>query len=239
MRSFRKVLFGEGIGALIRTGSGAARHPIVRALDGVSLTVQDGDRLGLIGPNGAGKSTLLRVMVGVYAPVSGTIDISGRVSSLFTVTLGMDPDDTGLENITNLGLMLSMSSDEIREKTPEIAAFSELGDYLTLPVRTYSSGMMLRLAFGVATSIEPEILLLDEGLGAGDAAFAERAKRRFDDLMARSSIVVLASHSDGLIRELCNKAVYLDKGQVQMAGAVDEVIEAYHRASGTHAPGER
>ena len=236
-RSFRKVLFGEGIGALIHTSSGAARHPYIRALESVSLKVEDGDRLGLIGPNGAGKSTLLRVMGGVYPPISGTVEVSGRISSLFSVTLGMDPDDTGIENIATLGMMLGMPIEEIREKTPEIADFSELGDYLTLPVRTYSSGMMLRLAFGVATAIEPDILLLDEGLGAGDASFAERAKKRFDDLMARSSIVVLASHSDALIRELCNKAVYLDKGYIRMAGPVEEVVEAYHQDSGTQALG--
>ncbi len=228
-RSFRKALLGQGIGGLIRTNPGSRGSTFIRALDGVSLEIKDRDRIGLIGPNGAGKSTLLRVLAGVYPPTGGWVDVQGRVSSLLSTTLGMDMDDTGLENITTMGMFLGMSPEEIAAKTGEIAAFSELGDYLTLPVRMYSSGMMVRLAFAIATAIDPEILLLDEGLGAGDASFADRAQKRVDDLLTRSHILVIATHSDTLIRQMCNRAMFLHKGRVEAVGEVDEVIEAYHR----------
>lgn len=232
-RSFRAALLRQGIGGLITAGRGKRAPVVVRALDGISIEIHQGDRLGLIGPNGAGKSTLLRVLAGVYPPTSGTLKVTGRISSLLSTTLGMDMDDTGLENITTIGMYLGMTLDEIRHKTDEIAGFSELGGFLTLPVRTYSSGMVLRLAFAIATSIDPEILLLDEGLGAGDASFAERAKARVNDLVARSSILVLASHADALIREMCTRAIFLHKGRVQAVGDVDEVIYEYHRFTGT------
>ncbi len=233
-RSFRKSLLGGGIGGLISQRNGGSRHVTVRALDAITMDINDGDRLGLIGANGAGKSTLLRVLAGIYPPTSGQCTVEGRVSSLLGIGLGMDVDDTGLENIRSIGLFLGMSPREIREKTEEIASFSELGDYLGLPVRIYSSGMMLRLSFAIATAIDPDILLLDEGLGAGDASFAEKAKRRVDDLVARSSVLVLASHSDALIREMCNRAALLSHGRVEAIGDVDEVLGTYHCQTGTH-----
>jgi homopolymeric O-antigen transport system ATP-binding protein len=183
----------------------------------------------MLGHNGAGKSTLLRVLGGVYVPSSGRVVVEGRVSPLFNTAPGLDMDDTGYENIMTCGLFLGMSRAEVIAKTPEIAEFTELGDYLNLPVRTYSSGMLTRLAFAIATTIDPEILLLDEGLGAGDARFAERAKRRVDNLIERSHILVLASHSEDLIRSMCNRAVLLDAGHVCAAGDVDEVIETYRK----------
>ena len=226
-KSFRSAL-RAATGGLIRR-EGADRRITVRALDHFSLTVKHGDRLGIIGHNGAGKSTLLRVCAGVYEPSEGRVHIEGKVSPLFNTSPGLDPDDTGYENIVTCGLFLGMTREEIEEKTPDIEAFSELGDYLSLPVRTYSTGMLTRLGFAIATAINPEILILDEGLGAGDARFAEKAKERVDALIERASILILASHSDDLIKSLCNRAILLQSGHVITEGKVDEVIETYRK----------
>jgi ABC-2 type transport system ATP-binding protein/lipopolysaccharide transport system ATP-binding protein len=197
-------------GGIIRSDetSGVAS---IRALEEITLDIHDGDRLGLIGHNGAGKSTLLRVMARCYEPTAGTIEVEGRISPLFNTAMGMDPDDTGYENIFNIGLFLGMTPDEVRHKVDEVEDFAELGAYLNLPVRIYSTGMMVRLSFGIATAIQPEILLLDEGLGAGDARFAEKAKRRVDELIERSSILVLATHGDAMMLEMCTKGVLLEE----------------------------
>jgi ABC-type polysaccharide/polyol phosphate transport system ATPase subunit len=201
----------------------------VRALDGLSFTLQNGDRLGLIGHNGAGKSTLLKVLAGVYKPDSGSMRIEGRVSPLFNSAPGLDPDDNGYENIMTCGLFLGMTAEEINRKLPDIVAFCELGEYLDLPVRTYSNGMVARLGFAIATSIDPDILLLDEGLGAGDAAFAERAEARMKALIQRTRILVLASHSDALITGMCNRAMLLEKGGLIAIGPVDDILDRYHK----------
>jgi ABC-type polysaccharide/polyol phosphate transport system ATPase subunit len=226
-KSFRQTIFSR-TGGLIRRESGGQRHVVVRALENISFELQHGDRLGLIGHNGAGKSTLLRLLAGVFEPVSGEIITEGRISPLFTAAPGIDPDDTGYENIRTCGTYLGMSNDEIVQKTPEIAEFCELGDYLSLPVRTYSAGMMTRLAFAIATSIHPDILLLDEGLGAADAQFTARAEKRMSQLIDRSSILVFASHSNELIKSICNKAALMEKGQIVAFGSIDEIIQAYH-----------
>lgn len=226
-KSFRSAL-RAATGGLIRRES-ADRRITVRALDHFSLTVKHGDRLGIIGHNGAGKSTLLRVCAGVYEPSEGRVHIEGKVSPLFNASPGLDPDDTGYENIITCGLFLGMTREEIAQKTPDIEAFSELGDYLSLPVRTYSTGMLTRLGFAIATAINPEILILDEGLGAGDARFAEKAKERVDALIERASILILASHSDDLIKSLCNRAILLQSGRVITEGKVDEVTEVYRK----------
>jgi ABC-type polysaccharide/polyol phosphate transport system ATPase subunit len=186
-----------------------------------------GDRVGIIGHNGAGKSTMLRVLAGIYQPSQGLIRIDGRVSPLFNTSPGMDIDDTGYENIVTCGLMLGMTRAEIKRKLPEIEAFTELSDYLSLPARTYSSGMHVRLGFAIATAIDPEILLLDEGLGAGDARFAMRAAQRVEALIGRSSIMVLASHSDDLIRQMCNRTILLKRGRVVADGATEDVLDLY------------
>ena len=201
----------------------------VRALDNVSLTLKHGDRLGIIGHNGAGKSTLLRVCAGVFEPTEGRVIIEGKVSPLFNASPGLDPDDTGYENILTCGLFLGMTREEVLCKTPDIEQFSELGEYLSLPVRAYSTGMLTRLSFSIATAIEPEILILDEGLGTGDARFAERAEKRASALFERSSILILASHSESLIRAMCNKAILMQSGRIILAGSVDEVSDMYRK----------
>jgi ABC-type polysaccharide/polyol phosphate transport system ATPase subunit len=227
-RSWRQDLFGGTAGGAIRRDKSGKRHVVVRALDRISLHISHGDRVGLIGHNGAGKSTLLRVLAGVYTPSSGQIAVEGHVSPLFTAAPGLDVDDTGFENIVTCGLFLGMSRAEITSKIPEIEEFSELGQYLSLPVRTYSAGMLMRLGFAIATSLDPEILLLDEGLSAGDARFTERMTHRVTALVERSSILVLASHSDGLIKDMCNKAVLMEQGRITPTGDVDDVLDKYH-----------
>lgn len=237
--SLRKELFGQVAGGMLRRGNnGASKRVIVRAIDNVSLTINHGDQLGILGHNGAGKSTLLRVLAGIYQPSQGLIHIDGRVSPLFTTSPGLAGDDTGYENIVTCGLMLGMTRDEIERKLPEIEAFTELNEYLSLPVRTYSTGMVVRLGFAIATAIDPEILLLDEGLGAGDARFTARAAERVRALIGRSSIMVLASHSDKLIQKMCSRAILLDRGHIIADGPTEEVLENYWRINRGGATGD-
>jgi ABC-type polysaccharide/polyol phosphate transport system ATPase subunit len=226
-RSFRKQLLAAATGGRIRHEGHGGKRVTVRALDKISLQIEHGDRLALIGHNGAGKSTLLRVIAGVYAPTEGRITVEGTLSPLFTASPGIDMDSTGYENLVTCGMFLGMSRAEIAAKTREIEEVCELGEYLNLPMRTYSSGMMTRFGFALATSIDPGILLLDEGISAGDARFAERATKRVEQLVGRSHILVFASHSIGLIQSLCNKAVLLAKGRLVGAGSVPEVVKAY------------
>jgi ABC-type polysaccharide/polyol phosphate transport system ATPase subunit len=234
-KSFRSVL-RSATGGLIRREGPHHERVTVRALDNVSLRLKHGDRLGIIGHNGAGKSTLLRVCAGVYDPTQGRVFIDGQVSPLFSIAPGLDLDDTGYENILTCGLFLDMTREEIMQKMADIEQFSELGEYLSLPVRTYSTGMLTRLGFAIATAIDPEILILDEGLGAGDARFAERAKRRVDDLVDRSSILILASHSEALIQAMCNKAVLMRAGHIIQEGSIDEIVKLYHAMNAEHPP---
>jgi ABC-type polysaccharide/polyol phosphate transport system ATPase subunit len=235
--SLRNVLFGRVVGGVLRRQNDAGKRVVVRALDNVSLTINHGDQVGIIGHNGAGKSTMLRVFAGIYEPSQGTISIEGRVSPLFNTSPGLDLDDTGYENIVTCGLLLGMTRAEIERKLPEIEAFSELSDYLALPARTYSSGMLVRLGFAIATAIDPEILLLDEELGAGDARFAMQAAKRVKGLIDRSSIMVLASHSAELISQMCNRAILLDHGRVVADGPTKDVLELYGRMNKDERPG--
>jgi len=225
--SLRNALLGRVVGGVLRQPSTTGNRVVVRALDNVSLTINHGDQLGLIGHNGAGKSTFLRVLAGIYEPSIGSITVDGHVSPLFNVSPGLDIDDSGYDNIMTCALLLGMSRHEIERKMPEIAAFTELSDYLALPARTYSSGMLVRLGFAIATAIDPEILLLDEGLGAGDARFASRAAKRVEAMIERSSIMVLASHSDELIRQMCNRVILLDHGRILADGPTTEVLDMY------------
>ncbi|MEC4596522.1 ABC transporter ATP-binding protein [Burkholderia vietnamiensis] len=205
---------------------------VVRALDNVSVRFESGDRIGLIGHNGAGKSTLLRTMAGIYSPTSGSIITEGRAVPLLDISLGMDENSTGMQNIRLRGLLLGMSDVEIRRKQQEIAEFSDLGDYLDLPMRTYSSGMKVRLGFAVSTSVDAEILLLDEVMGVGDASFMHKAERRLADLHSRAEIVVLAMHSNSEIRKVCNKVLWMERGQVRAFGGVEEILTAYEAETG-------
>ena len=225
--SFRRALFEKATGGFINRGKTRRDGVHVEALRDISFTLNDGDRLALIGHNGAGKSTLLRVMSGVYEPDSGDVLASGKITPLFDAIPGLDGEDTGYENILTAGLLHGMSREQIERKIPEIEAFSELGDYLSLPYRTYSSGMMMRLGFSIATATDPEILLMDEGIGAEDARFSDRASKRMQQFVDKSRILVLASHSEPFVREICNKAALMEGGRLKAYGEIGEVFEVY------------
>ncbi len=213
--------------------SGQSGHMIVRALDQLSLTLGPGDRLALLGHNGAGKTTLLRVMAKLYAPTHGRVTVQGRVAPLLNLGFGMDMDSTGYDNIFIRGLFLGMSKAELKKKADVIAEFSELGDFLDLPMRTYSSGMRARLAFAISTHVETDILLLDEVVATGDARFFKKANEKLESFARDSKLLVLASHSNKVLRELCNKALLLEHGRVKAFGPIEEVIETYAAATGT------
>lgn len=202
---------------------------VIKALEDVSLDLKSGDRIGLIGHNGAGKSTLLRVMAGVYYPSAGKLHVEGRLTPLLSISPGIEVEDTGYENILTVGMLLGMSFDEITAKAPEIVEFSELGDYIHIPVRTYSSGMQARLAFSIATALDPGILLLDEGIGAADARFADKASHRIKQMMEKTEILILASHSDDLIKSMCDKAALMHHGRLLELGPVESVQRAYRK----------
>ena len=200
---------------------------IIRALQSVSITIHAGERVGIIGPNGAGKSTLLKVLARIYPPQTGEVWVEGHVCPLFEFVTGFEMEATGWDNIRTRALLLGMSAREIEEKIEEIGRFTELEEFLDIPVRCYSSGMLLRLAFATSTAVDPEILLLDEVMAAGDAAFIDRARARMDTLMKRASIVVCASHSLNMLPRFCERTLWLDRGCIVMDGATPEVILAY------------
>jgi ABC-type polysaccharide/polyol phosphate transport system ATPase subunit len=202
----------------------------VRALDGISLIVNEKDRLGVIGPNGAGKSTLLKMLAGIYRPSAGCCRTEGRVCSLFDISLGFEPDSSGWDNIRYRGYLQKETARSIRAKLSDIATFCELGAALDRPVRTYSSGMLVRLAFAIATSVDPEILLLDEVLGAGDLAFMTKARHRMRQLMGRARLLVLVSHDLTSLREWCDRVIWMEAGRIRQMGPPDKAIAAY-RAS--------
>jgi lipopolysaccharide transport system ATP-binding protein len=182
----------------------------VKALNNITLDLKDGDRLGVMGPNGSGKSTLLRTLAGVYLPTSGTIEVKGRVASLIDLSLGMDGEATGYENIRMRGIMMGLTLKQIRSMEDEIADFSGLGDFLHLPIRTYSSGMHMRLGFAVSTAVEADIILMDEWLSVGDSEFILKAEKRLENFIGRSSILVIASHSEDLIQKTTNQILRLE-----------------------------
>ena len=217
-RSLKKKVLHLTTGGII--GNDAGNHPVVCALNRLDFMLKDGDRVGLVGHNGSGKTTLLRVLSGIYAPTRGSLKMSGRTASLLDVSTGVDPDATGFENIYLRGIMNGFRPSRIRDKIDEIADFTELGEYLNLPVRTYSSGMMLRLTFAISTSIDADILIMDEWLSVGDANFQEKAAKRLKALVDNASILVLASHSPDLIENVCNRKIQLEHGKI----VADEAI---------------
>jgi ABC-2 type transport system ATP-binding protein/lipopolysaccharide transport system ATP-binding protein len=225
-RSLKRHFIRATTGAKVVSDSGRV---VVKALTGVNLELQHGDRVGLVGHNGAGKTTLLRVLAGVYEPTLGSVSVEGKVIPLFDMGLGIDPDATGYDNVMVRGTLLGIPAGELPALAADVAAFTELGDYLDMPVRTYSHGMYLRLAFGISTGVAPDILLMDEFFAVGDAQFLAKAEQRLGDLIRRAGIMVLASHSDQLIRRFCNKAVWVNAGEVKAFGRAEEVLGAYSK----------
>lgn len=200
---------------------------MVQILDNMSFKLEPGMRIGLIGANGAGKSTLLRLLAGIYAPTSGSLTVNGSIKGLFDISLGMNPEATGLENIYMRGLQMGMELEEIKKLVPEVIAFSELGEHIKKPFNTFSSGMRLRLAVSISTLIEPDILLLDEWIGMGDARFGEKIKGRMDALFKQSKGLIIASHNNSLLKNLCNRGMVLSHGKVVFWGDVSEALEYY------------
>jgi lipopolysaccharide transport system ATP-binding protein len=224
-RSLTNSLVSAATGGVLTAQRGG--HISIEALKNLDLEISAGDRLGIMGHNGSGKSTLLRLLSGIYEPSSGRIERSGSISSLVDISLGINAESTGRENIFLRGKLMGLSKKEIDEKIDEIIEFSELGDYINLPVRIYSSGMLLRLAFSVSTSITADILIMDEWLSVGDGAFAERASNRLRELVDSSEILVIASHTRSLIEETCNKVVWLEHGVIKKVGPVTEIVPEY------------
>jgi ABC-type polysaccharide/polyol phosphate transport system ATPase subunit len=206
-----------------------SKNPVmeVPALQDVSLEVEQGDRVGVIGPNGAGKTTLLKLLAGIYPPTEGRIAVEGKVSSLFDIALGFEPDASGWENISYRSYLQGETPRSVRAKRDAIAAFSELGEFLHMPVRYYSAGMVVRLAFSIATAIDPEILLVDEVLSVGDLAFQSKARERMKEMMERAHLMVMVSHDLDAVESICNRAVWLSRGRVVQAGPSADVIAAY------------
>lgn len=226
--SLKNRILGAATGGLISSGAGVS---IVNALQNISFSLKEGDRLGLVGHNGAGKSTLLKTLAGVYEPTAGSVTTQGKIVSTLNLSLGMEGEATGIENIIIRGLMLGMKRSEIQEKMADIAAFTELGEYLNMPVRIYSSGMATRLAFGTVTAMNSDILLMDEVIGTGDVTFIEKAEQRLNEFINRTKIIVLASHSESVIRQFCSSALLLERGEMIAIGTTDEIFDLYRERS--------
>ncbi len=227
-RSLKQQLVHLTTGGLIKRDENAIIS--VRAIDNVSLQFNSGEVIGLIGHNGAGKSTLLRILSGIYEPTNGKLTVDGKIFALLSLSFGMDSESTGYENILINGVIRGLTKQHIQELSEEIAAFTELGDYLHMPIRTYSDGMRLRLAFSLAVHLSSEILILDEVIGVGDNAFMKKAQRRLDNLVEQSDLVILASHSEKVIRKFCSKVVWLNNGKVAFYGAIEQGLKAYYGA---------
>lgn len=220
-RSFKATLLHKATGGKI--GS-SARRIVVEALRDVSFKLEKGDRLALFGHNGAGKSTLLKVLAQIYEPSQGRVNVQGRVNCLFDIMMGMDNELNAYENIRLRGLILGLSKSEILRITPLIEAFAELGDFMKVPIKSYSAGMKVRLAFGIITHVFSEILLIDEIVGVGDAKFIDKAKAQMKHLIHQSEFMVLSTHDFHIAKELCNKALLLEKGSVKLFGSIEEVL---------------
>lgn len=211
-RSLKKSLVNIATGGVLAKDAG--NRVLVRALDCLSFEFHEGDRVGLIGHNGSGKSTLLQVLAGIYEPTSGSLEVTGHVTSMLGITLGMDAEVTGLENIFLRGRIMGLNRCQIEARLDDIAEFAGIGDYLHLPMRTYSSGMSMRLAFAIATCVDAEIVLMDEWLSVGDSEFVEKAKRRLTDMVNKARLVIIASHDPILIREQCSTILQLEHGKI-------------------------
>lgn len=211
--------------------SGANGHVQVQALDNINFNLFEGDRLAVLGHNGSGKTTLLRAVRGIYPPSSGTILSKGRIGSLIDISMGINPEVSGRDNIFIRGMLMGIPKKEVNEKLHQIIAFSELGEFIDMPVRTYSSGMQMRLAFAVSTIIEPDILIMDEWLSVGDENFLSKAENRINQMISKTKALVIATHSRSLAEHTCNKALWLEKGKQIAFGDVDEIVPLYFDAT--------
>ena len=232
-RSLKKAVFAVASG---RLGEDRQHRVVVQALRNISFTLRPGDRLGLVGGNGAGKTTLLRTLAGIYEPVIGHLRVNGVIGSLLDVGAGMNPDLSGRENIMLRGLYNHMTQSEIAAMVEDVMEFAELGEFMELPVRLYSSGMGVRLAFAMATAIRPQILLMDEWFLAGDASFLDKARLRLENMVRTAEILVLSSHIDSIVREWATRVIWLDHGRIRDDGNPDAVLQNYLGAPPPEAP---
>lgn len=228
-RSLKRTVFSRVSG---RIGNDAHHRVIVAALRDITFSLGSGDRLGLVGSNGAGKTTLLRTLAGIYEPLVGTVRVEGSLNALLDPQLGMNPELTGRENIMLRGLYNGLGRPAIRRLEEDVCEFAELDDFIDLPMRIYSSGMVVRLGFALATAIRPQVLLMDEWFMAGDATFMEKARLRLEDLVRGAEILVLSSHIEQVVLEWCSRVIWLEQGRIRADGAAAEVIAAY-RGRGT------
>ncbi len=223
-RSLKKMVFAAASG---RLATDPQHRVVVQALRNINLSLRTGARLGLVGSNGAGKTTLLRVLAGIYEPVAGSLTVNGSISALLDTNLGMNIDLTGRENIRMRGYYNGVPKDALLALEDDVAAFAELGNFLDLPIRIYSAGMVVRLGFALATAIRPQILLMDEWFLAGDANFLEKARQRLEEMVRRSEILVLSSHQIEIMRTWCERVLWLDQGRVVADGPANEVLDQY------------
>jgi lipopolysaccharide transport system ATP-binding protein len=219
-QSLRHAVINAAVGGLLMKTKRDVT--VVRALSNISFSLTEGDRLALVGHNGSGKTSLLKVLAGVYAPSSGNLQINGRVTSMISMSIGLDPDASGLRNINTLLLMQALSRREIADRVPKIVEFSELGPYIHMPFKTYSAGMMARLIFAVGTAVEADVLLMDEWLSAGDASFRDKAAARIEAFVGSAKLLVLGTHDYHLVDKVCNKVLMLDAGRPIFYGSVAE-----------------
>ena len=222
-QSLRNAVFNLAVGGKLYKDQGDVT--VVRAVESVSFHLQEGDRLALIGHNGSGKTSLLKVMAGVYHPARGRIDVEGSLTSMIAAGAGLDIEATGLQNIRKLGAMRMISNKVIDQRIGPIVEFSGLGDFVRLPMKTFSAGMMARLMFACATEFEADILILDEWLSAGDVEFMDKAKARMHSFVERAKIVVLGTHDFHMVETVCNKVCVLDAGRMAFYGPVEEWVE--------------
>jgi lipopolysaccharide transport system ATP-binding protein len=223
-RSLKKMVVAAASGRLAKDQQ---QRVVVRALSDINLHLESGDRLGLVGSNGAGKTTLLRVLAGIYEPVLGSLRVKGSLNALLDPNLGMNMELTGRENILLRGLYNGLPRSALPRLEDDVADFAELSDFLDLPVRIYSAGMVIRLGFALATAIKPQILLMDEWFLAGDASFMDKARIRLEEMVRGADILVLSSHSIGIVRNWCTRVLWLDQGQIVADGPADEVLDRY------------
>lgn len=224
-RSLKKTVMGIATGGKI--GLTETGKTIIRSLNDINLDILPHERIGLIGHNGAGKSTLLRVLGRVYSPSSGKAIIEGKIGSLIDISLGIDAEATGIENIFLRAALLGIPKKEVEQALPEIIEFTQLGEFIEMPVRTYSTGMHMRLAFAVSTMISPDILLMDEWLSVGDEAFQLKAENRLNRLIERSNVLVIASHSRKLIERCCTRVLWLEHGRIKLDGSPSTICPQY------------
>lgn len=224
-RSFKATLINLATGGRLDKNNGSM---VVEALHDVSFKLERGDKLAILGHNGAGKSTLLKVLARIYEPTKGRLNVKGRTNCLFDIMMGMDHELNGYENIFLRGMILGLSKADIRKIIPRVEEFAEIGDFMKMPIKSYSAGMKVRLAFGIITHIYSEILLIDEIVNVGDSKFIEKAKAQMKDLIYQSEFMVLSTHDIGIVKEFCNKALWLSGGRVQQFGTVEEILKVYH-----------